>query len=128
MDNTCPSGRLKRENMKIIRIAGDFSEFPGGRYPEDGDGNGTTFREKFLVPAIESNEKVTIVLDGTRGYPSSFLEEAFGGLIRNGIPAEKIESCFSYVAEQPGFARFIDMISEHVSRAVKARISTAAKD
>lgn len=106
--------------MKMIRIAEDFTEFPGGRYPEDGDGNGTDFRERFLVPALSSGCKVTIVLDGTRGYPSSFLEEAFGGLIRKGISAEQIETAFEFEAKQPGFARFIDLIKEHINRAVRA--------
>lgn len=105
----------------MIRIAQDFTEFPGGRYPEDGDGNGTTFREKFLLPAINRKQKTTIVLDGTRGYPSSFLEEAFGGLIRQGITADQISEYLVYEANQPGFSRFIDMIQEHVDRAVAAK-------
>ena len=33
-----------------------------------------------------------IDLDGTRGYGSSFLEEAFGGLVRSGIDKKLIQS------------------------------------
>ena len=36
-----------------------------------------------FIGAKNNNEKVTIVLDGVKfGYPTSFLEEAFGGLAR----------------------------------------------
>ncbi|WP_339690078.1 DUF4325 domain-containing protein [Celeribacter baekdonensis] len=104
---------------KMIRIAEDFSEYPGGRYPEDGDGNGTDFRENFLVPVIASGDHAKIVLDGTKGYPSSFLEEAFGGLVRGGYEAQKIKDTFSFVANQPGFARFIALINEHIDRAAR---------
>lgn len=121
MDNTCPVIFLAEEmKMTTIRIAEEFSRLPGGRYPEDGDGNGTDFREEFLVPALDKGEIVTVVLDGTRGYPSSFLEEAFGGLIRQGVPAAKIDSTFKFVAKQPGFSRFIDLIKQHVERASRA--------
>lgn len=65
-----------------IRIAEDFSKYPLGR--DDGDGvfNGEKFRKEFLVPALNSSSKVNVYLDGPRGYGSSFLEEAFGGLVR----------------------------------------------
>lgn len=67
---------------KTINIASDFSTTPGGRYYEDGEHTGQEFRERFLIPAIEEFNSLKIVLDGAEGYPSSFLEEAFGGLMR----------------------------------------------
>lgn len=72
--------------MKTIRIsvAQDFSPSPAGRYPEDGPFPGAVFRDKLLIPALKEHEKVIVDLDGTSGYGSSFLEEAFGGLVRNG--------------------------------------------
>jgi len=36
-----------------------------------------------LIPALEQNEEVLVELDGVVGYGSSFLEEAFGGLVRS---------------------------------------------
>lgn len=73
--------------MKIINIRKDFSRYPAGRYLADGPYNGEKFREKFLIPAlseaINQDEKVKVELDGVRGYNSSFLEEAFGGLVRS---------------------------------------------
>jgi hypothetical protein len=68
--------------MKSISIANDFSEAPGARYYEDGPFSGQEFREKILKPAFENNDKIKILLDGTEGYATSFLEESFGGLSR----------------------------------------------
>src|SRR5262249_54730193 len=65
-----------------LSIAKDFSRAPGGRVRADGPYAGETFRQEVLVPALRRNETIIIVLDGTRGYGSSFLEEAFGGLVR----------------------------------------------
>lgn len=66
-----------------INIARDFTDKPIGRYRTDGPYSGEVFREDVLMPSLEKDE-VIVVLDGTRGYPSSFLEEAFGGLARTG--------------------------------------------
>ena len=67
---------------KKISIASSFSETPAGRYFTDGPYSGQRFRTEILYPALIENEKVEIDLDGTLGYGSSFLEEVFGGLIR----------------------------------------------
>jgi hypothetical protein len=67
---------------KVIKVATDYSTEPFGRYPQDGNSNGTDFREKWLKPALDSNELVTVDFDGAEGYGSSFLEESFGGLVR----------------------------------------------
>jgi hypothetical protein len=111
---------------RTINIAVDYTPFPGGRYPVDGDGNGTTFRELFLEPVLKSGDNATIVLDGAEGYPSSFLEEAFGGLVREkGYTAELVLRSFKFVAEQPGFARFVTLIEQFV-RDAKAPIAKTA--
>lgn len=65
-----------------ISIAKSFSEAPAGRYLTDGPYSGQRFREEILFPALQENDSVAVDLDGTLGYGSSFLEEAFGGLIR----------------------------------------------
>ena len=72
------------EKIKRITIAADFSKYPAGRFPEDGDYNGTTFRDEILAIALRdlSIDVVEVVFDGVAGFGSSFLEEAFGGLIR----------------------------------------------
>jgi hypothetical protein len=74
-------------SMSTIKVA-DFAPFPGGRYETDGPYSGEWFRETILRPhlkeALETGQKVIVVLEGAPGYGSSFLEEAFGGLIRVG--------------------------------------------
>lgn len=77
--------------IKVINIERDFSRYPAGRYEGDGPYSGQAFRDKFLVPVLtKKSEKVLIELDGARGYGSSFLEEAFGGLVRAGFSADDV--------------------------------------
>jgi hypothetical protein len=74
--------------MSTIDVGKDFSRTPGGRRFADGPDSGEFFRERFLVPrlrdALANNDSLTVILDGPRGYLSSFIEEAFGGLVRYG--------------------------------------------
>ena len=73
---------MNSEKTARIVIAEVFSPYPAGRYRDDGEFNGTAFREDHLVPALRKFERVEVVFDGVAGFGSSFLEEAFGGLIR----------------------------------------------
>ncbi len=72
--------------MISIIISSDFSDTPGGRYINESTFSGEEFREKILLPkyeeAIEKHEKLLIDFDGCFGFGTSFLEEAFGGLVR----------------------------------------------
>lgn len=69
---------------RVINVAREFSRSPAGRYREDGPYSGQTFRDKYLLPVLRTGESVVVEMDGTRGYGSSFLDEAFGGLRRIG--------------------------------------------
>ena len=68
--------------MITVNVAKQFTRFPSGRYAKNGDTSGEAFRERFLEGPIARGESVVVELDGTIGYGSSFLEEAFGGLVR----------------------------------------------
>lgn len=70
-------------SSKTINIAQDFTDSPGARYYTDGKFSGQEFREKILLDIFDSYDEITIVLDGTEGYATSFLEESFGGLARD---------------------------------------------
>lgn len=84
-----------------ISIARDFSAVPLGRFPDDSPYNGTTFRENLLVPALEQYKTIEIDLDGGEGYGSSFLEEAFGGLVRiHGYVPTDLMSRISLVSKE----------------------------
>lgn len=76
--------------MTMIKVAEQFSRFPAGRFMTDGPFSGELFRRKFLEPALKGSGDVIVDLDGARGYGSSFLEEAFGGLIRSGLPKDLV--------------------------------------
>ena len=69
--------------MKINII--NFSEYPGPRYKSQGNSSGEEFYIKVLNPAFaecyRNKEILEVYLDGTAGYPSSFLDEAFGELV-----------------------------------------------
>lgn len=69
-------------NVHTMKIASEFSRHPAGRFTSDGPFAGEIYRIKHLIPALKKNECLVIELDGTAGYGSSFLEEAFGGLVR----------------------------------------------
>lgn len=72
--------------MIKINISKEFSDAPGGRTIEEGEFSGEEFRDKILLPkfnnAEEKNEKLEINFDGCYGFATSFLEEAFGGMVR----------------------------------------------
>lgn len=66
----------------IVSVAKDFSPHPGPRFRRQGKFSGEEFRER-LLSWLNQAEHLTVDLDGTSGYGSSFLDEAFGGLIRD---------------------------------------------
>ena len=75
----------------VLNIAKQFSRSPAGRYLTDGPFSGQAFRENLLLPALRQSEIVDVQLDGVLGLGSSFLEEAFGGLVREaGLKSEAL--------------------------------------
>ncbi|MGQ4659624.1 STAS-like domain-containing protein [Lysobacter sp. F6437] len=104
--------------MKTIKIAEDFSSAPAGRFPEDGPFNGTTFREELLVPALSESDIVVIVLDGVSGFGSSFLEEAFGGLVRlHGYDRDDLKRRIEVKFEDPALVFYADSIVDFINEA-----------
>lgn len=73
--------------MITINIAKDFSTTPGLRYRHQSDFSGEQFREELLAPKFEevlkAKDRLQVILDGTNGYTTSFLDESFGGLARD---------------------------------------------
>lgn len=80
--------------MNEVRVAQRFSRHLGGRYKKDGPWSGEAFRDAVLIDSVEralrTREPLLINFDGVAGTPTSFLEEAFGGLFR-ARPQWKIE-------------------------------------
>lgn len=73
-----------------IKVAEEFSRYPGGSWRSDGPYSGEQFRQDLLAPALLKYSDVTVSLDGALGYGSSFLREAFGGLVWMGLDADYI--------------------------------------
>ena len=70
--------------LHVIRV---MTSQPRLRYRNQGEGSGEAFREDYLIPAfdkaVENKEVLCVDMDGAKyGYPTSFLEEVFGGLAR----------------------------------------------
>ena len=105
--------------MKQIRVAEQFSEFPLGRVPEDGPNNGEKFRKVLLVPALQNDDQVVdVFLDGTKGYPSSFLEEGFGGLVRSeGFSVDELTRRLRITAIAPEYQTYVGEIWEYIAQA-----------
>lgn len=68
--------------MKTTIKIRDFAYSLGGKKIEDGPNSGERFRNDVLIPAIKEygEENIIIDLNGTGGYASNWLEEAFVGL------------------------------------------------
>lgn len=104
-------------NQMIISIAQDYSKAPAGRFITDGPNSGERFRNDLLAPALKNNDKVIVVIDGVEGYGSSFLEEGFGGLIRElkfkkGDLKKKLVVKYS----EPAFKMYFDMIWDYIEQ------------
>lgn len=81
-----------------INVVKDFSKRPYGRYQAtDGDFCGENFRKNLLTPALHRYSHVHVELDGYNRYGRSFLDEAFGGLIReDGFTLSDLQNRLSY--------------------------------
>ena len=106
-------------NLKLI-VVNDFSSTPGPRYEHEGNFSGEIFRNSYLEPklkeAIDKETKLFIDLDGTAGYGTSFLEESFGGLIReNGYTKQDILEHIELKSEEEEY--LIDDIKEYLKEA-----------
>lgn len=107
--------------MQHIDIGRDFSKFPGARFKKDGPHSGEEFRSEKLLPALraakESSDKVTIQLDGVIGLPSSFLEEAFGGVYRvdRSLGGLKMLSYIEFKYKDARFKSYVDLIKRYIA-------------
>lgn len=68
---------------KTIVFKDDFSKIPFGRYKEDGKYSAQNFLDNILIPALLEFDKITIDFTGVTVLNYAFVEEVFGGIIRN---------------------------------------------
>ena len=101
-----------------ISIAKDFSAAPAGRYRDDGDFNGTTFRENYLVPPLKGGNHVHVTFDGVAGFGSSFLDEAFGGLVRNERMTKRfLSDHLTLRTSEPELEPFVKLARKYIDEA-----------
>jgi len=108
---------------RSIDIARDFSRTPGGRYRREGRFSGEEFREDVLEPAVrrlEKGETLEVNLDSPRGLSSSFLDEAFGGLVEKFSLAFVDERIRLVAATRP---LRLERARYHMNRAENRRVS-----
>ena len=99
-----------------ISIANDFNPVPIGRE------KGKAFREEILLPKIQeaerNNEMVVVSLDGARSTGSSFLDEAFAGLVVDGrYTARRLRELLRVEAKDIGHGPYIELLWEFVDEA-----------
>lgn len=101
-----------------INVARDFSRTPGPRFRSEGQFSGEQFRERLLRPAfndaLATGRRVVVVLDGTAGYATSFLEEAFGGLARS-LGSEMVERLISVRSTEEPY--LVEEVLDYIRRA-----------
>lgn len=106
-------------STSVLVIGEHFSDDPAGRYYTDGDGNGEEFREEILKPIFHSTNSLTINIDkNVEGYGSSFLVEAFGGLVKHGYFKNKeLLNKLSIEYDDPDYAFYAKKIRQYIKEA-----------
>jgi STAS-like domain of unknown function (DUF4325) len=97
-----------------INLAEQFSRFPGGRFRSGGPYSGQEFREDYLQPALERQNSVCVSIDNVAGLPASFLEEAFGGLVREGHSVEDLVRKLTIISNDERFYRYHSLIKNYI--------------
>lgn len=86
------------------KVSEQFSKTPSARTEKEGKHPGVNLRSALaplIKKCIEDAEELTIELDGTHGYGTSFLEEVFGGLIREEhFRYEDLKNTLNFISEE----------------------------
>ena len=109
---------MNTDQITRISIARDFSKYPAGRYEADGDYNGTKFRKEHLVPHLLGDKVLEVSFDGVAGLGSSFLEEAFGGLVRDeGMTKAFLEKHLQLLTHEDDLEDFVKLARRYIASA-----------
>ena len=118
---------MTTDTIDTIDVGADFSIAPYGGRRQDSDYSGERFREEFLKPIFTEPGKysrpVTIILDTAEAYSAAFLQEAFGGLVREGYatPDEFNADVKLVIKERQGFGVYVRVIDRFLAEAAEER-------
>ncbi|MCP3895084.1 MAG: STAS-like domain-containing protein [Bacteroides sp.] len=107
---------------EIMLLVADFSKYPSGRDDLDGSFNGEKYRRTVLIPAlnaaIEAKRTVCVSLKGVMSFGSSFLEEAFGGLVRKeGFSKQQLKEVLRIDSGKSNLQRYENAIWTYIQTA-----------
>lgn len=97
--------------MIVINVLRDFSEEPSGRCLSDGPDCAVRLRN-IIIGHFEQKEIVQLELDGVLGYSFAFLEECFGGLVRQGYSIEYLKAHLHIVTDNHRYKHNINLFME----------------
>ena len=108
-----------------INIAREFSPIPRGRFRGSSDKSGQAFREDILYPkiceALKNKDTLEVDLKGMLGLGSTFLEESFGGLVReHGMNPDEILKTIKFL---PGnnLDLWVELTQEYIQEAAPGK-------
>jgi hypothetical protein len=105
-------------DLKIL----EFTRTPGPRKRIEGHGSGEEFLETYLLPRFLEARKLGstlhVDLNGAAGFPTSFLEEAFGGLARK-FGSKVVEATVTVSCEDEPYVE--DEVRRYVREATRSR-------
>jgi STAS-like domain of unknown function (DUF4325) len=105
----------------MINIAKDYSRYPAGRTSKISATSGEEFCTRFLLPALSNGDDLVVELDGVIGYGSSFLEEAFGGLVRRStLSPEIVRAKIKIITSRPSLMEEVNL---YIRDAVMKKVS-----
>lgn len=112
-----------------IRMTVDFSKLPGEIDELHGTNTGEKFRNNYLIPVYDyclvRDENLNINFCNSHGYAASFLEEAFGGMVRNGYDGKQMLRKMNFKTEEEPLLE--DSIVEYIIEAIKNKSNCKVK-
>lgn len=112
-----------------INMTVDFSRLPGGIDEIEGTNTGEYFRKKFLIPVYDycliKDEELNINFASSHGFAASFLEEAFGGMVRTGYDGKTMLRKMNFLTSEEPLLE--DQIVNYITDAMKNKTNSRIK-
>jgi hypothetical protein len=111
--------KMMKPECKLV--VAEYTDMPIGRNDLDGPKNGADFRDNHLLPALKEYEVVSVDFNGTLGTTPSFLEEVFGGVVRNGHMSaseltRRVPVIYKFESVKNNVKKYIAEADKHISR------------